>query len=113
HRRHLAVTRDHVFAGRKRKGRLLHDQAVFLQPPVRAVEFPARRGDATGILQPFVAVQLDAPWTRVQRPQTPRLCAVPGGRTWIAQRCDELCRYALDLRLTSASGVGLVSTQIE
>ncbi len=105
HSRHLAVTRDQVFAGRERKGRLLHDQAVFLQPPVRAVEFPARRGDATCILQRFIAVQLDAPRTRVQRPQTPRLRAAPGGRTWITQRRDELRRYALELRLTSAKWV--------
>ena len=40
HRRHLAVARDEVFPGRQRKVRLLHDQAVFLQPPVRSVEFP-------------------------------------------------------------------------
>jgi hypothetical protein len=33
------------------------------------------------------------------------LRAAPGGRTWIAQRRDELRRYALDLRLTSACGV--------
>src|SRR4029077_11177509 len=84
-------------------------QAVFLQPPVRAVEFPARRGNATCILQPFVAVQLDAPRTRVQRPPTPRWRAVPGGRTWIAQRRDELRRYALELRLTAACGVNRLS----
>ena len=40
HGRHLAVARDEVFPRRQRKGRLLHDQAVFLQPPVRSVEFP-------------------------------------------------------------------------
>src|SRR4026208_1776852 len=112
HSRHLAAARDQVFAGRERKGRLLHDQAVFLQPPVRAIEFPARGGD-TCLLQPCKAVQLDASRTRVQRPQTPRLCAAPEGRAWSAQRCDELCRYALELRLTSACGVGLASMQIE
>lgn len=109
HRRHVAGARDQVFAGRERKGRLLHDQAVFLQPPVRIVEFPSRRGDATGILQPLIAVQLDAPRTRVQRPQTPRLRAALGGRTWIAQRRDELRRYARELRLTSACGVNRLS----
>jgi hypothetical protein len=41
------------------------------------------------------------------------LRAAPGRRTWIAQRRDELCRYALELRLTSALGVGLASTLIE
>src|SRR5262245_37877598 len=113
HSRHIAGARDQILAGREWKGRLLHDQAVFLQPPVPAVEFPPCRGDATGILQPFIAVQLDTPRTRVQRPQTPRLRATPGGRTWIAQRRDVLCRYALELRLTSACGMGLASTQIE
>jgi len=37
------------------------------------------------------------------------LRAVPGGRTWIAQRRDELRRYALELRLTAACGVNRLS----
>jgi hypothetical protein len=37
------------------------------------------------------------------------LRATPGGCTWIAQRRDELRRYALDLRLTSACGVNRLS----
>src|SRR5579863_3870030 len=34
HGRHLAVARDDVSPRRQRKGGLLHDQAVFLKPPV-------------------------------------------------------------------------------
>jgi hypothetical protein len=37
------------------------------------------------------------------------LRAAPGGRTWIAQRRDELRRYALELRLTSTCGVNRLS----
>jgi hypothetical protein len=37
------------------------------------------------------------------------LRAAPGGRTWIAQRRDELRRYARELRLTSACGVNQLS----
>jgi hypothetical protein len=37
------------------------------------------------------------------------LRAAPGDRTWIAQRRDELRRYALELRLTSAYGVNRLS----
>jgi hypothetical protein len=37
------------------------------------------------------------------------LRAAPGGRTWIAQRRDELRRYALELRLTFACGVNWLS----
>src|SRR2546428_5881396 len=40
--RHLAVAPDEIFPSWQRKGRLLHDQAVFFQPPIRSVEFPLR-----------------------------------------------------------------------
>jgi hypothetical protein len=61
----------------------------------------------------LIVLQLDAPRTGVQRPQTPRLRAAPGGRSGIAQRRDELRRDALELRLTPACGVDLARTQIE
>lgn len=50
HRNDIAVTRDQVLPSRQRKRRLLHDQAVFFQPPIRSVEFPLRRSHA-GSLQ--------------------------------------------------------------
>jgi hypothetical protein len=37
------------------------------------------------------------------------LRAAPEGRTWIAQRRDELRRYAMELRLTSACDVNRLS----
>ena len=70
HGRHLAVARDEVFPRGQRKGRLLHDQAVFLQPPVRGVEFPLCRRNA-GRLQFGVAVQLATARARVLAPEAP------------------------------------------
>ena len=49
--RHLAAARDDVSAGRNRELRLLHDQAMLLQPPIRAVKLPLCRRDSTVSLQ--------------------------------------------------------------
>src|SRR5436309_81044 len=84
HSRYLAVTCDQVFSGRDREVWLLHDQAVFLYPPVCAVEFPLCWSDPTTSLQSLVAVQFHSPRPRVQTPQTPRLRKAAGGRAWIS-----------------------------
>src|SRR6185312_961289 len=55
----LAAARDDVAARRYRELRLLHDQAMLLQPPVRTVEFPQCRRDAA--LQGLVAAEPYAP----------------------------------------------------
>src|SRR5437867_2279578 len=70
HGRHLAVTRGEIFPSRQRKGRLLHDQAVFFQPPIRSVEFPLRRRHA-GRLQLRVVVQLASARARILVPEAP------------------------------------------
>ena len=74
HGRHLAVTRDEIFPSSQRKGRLLHDEAVFFQPPIRSVEFPLRRRHA-GRLQLRVVFQLAS-----ARPRILRLCSINGQR---------------------------------
>ncbi len=100
HAHHLAVTCDDVFAGGDREIWRLHDQAVFFQPPICAVEFPLCRGDSTRGLQLLIVDQPHPPRTRVKTPQTPQLCATPGGRTRITQRSDKLRWNALELRLS-------------
>src|SRR5688572_32902249 len=77
HRRRLTVTSDEVFSRSEREGRLLHQQAVLLDPPVCAVELPLRRSDATDGLQSLVAAQRNATRARIQAPQPPRLCEGP------------------------------------
>src|SRR5882724_9662036 len=91
--RYLAAARDNVSARRNRELRLLHDQAMLFQPPVRAVEFPPCRRDTTFSLQGLVAAEPYAPRTRILGPQTPRFRSGPGGRAGITQGCDELRRY--------------------
>src|SRR5262245_36573389 len=70
HSRHFAVTRDEIFPSSQRKGRLLHDEAVFFQPPIRSVEFPLRRRHA-GRLQLRVVVQLASARARILVPEAP------------------------------------------
>src|SRR5882724_7857601 len=96
---YLAAARDNVSARRNRELRLLHDQAMLLQPPVRTVEFPLRRRDTAFSLQCLVAAEPYAPRARILGPQTPRFRPGPGGRAGITQGCDELRRNRLDHRL--------------
>src|SRR5581483_1634844 len=98
HGRHVAVARDEVFPRSQRKGRLLHDQAVFLQPPVLRVEFPLCRRYAAVRLQLRVMVQLASARAWVLVPETPGLRAVAGGGPGFSQRRDELRLDALELR---------------
>src|SRR4029434_25635 len=93
---YLAPARNNVSTRGNRELRLLHDQPMLLQPPVRTVEFPLGRRDTA--FQCLVAAEPYAPRTRILAPQTPRFCPDSGGRTWITQCCDILCRNRLDHR---------------
>ena len=105
YRGHLAVARDQVLSGSKRERRLLHDEAVLLQPPVPTVEPPVGRRDPTHLDQPLIAGQGHTPGARIDTPQPPRLCIVPGFRRWITQRRDVLWGNRRELRLVSAGTV--------
>ncbi len=77
HCHHLAVARDYIFASRDREIRVLHNQAVLLQPPVGAVESPECRSDSTRSLQLLIVVEPHSPWARIYTPQTQDCAPLP------------------------------------
>src|SRR5262245_27830073 len=86
YRSHLAIARDEISSWRKRERRLLHDEAVLLEPPVSTVEPPVGRSDPTDLDQPLIAGQWHTSRTWIDTPQPPRLGIVPGFRRRVGQR---------------------------
>src|SRR5262245_48158649 len=105
YRGHLAVTRDQISSCRKRERRLLHDEAVLLQPPVFAIESPVGWSDATDLDQTLIAGQRHTSRTGIHTPQSPRLCIVPGLRRRGAQGCDVLWGNRRETLLVYTSSV--------
>src|SRR4051812_38142455 len=105
HRRRLTPAGHYVLARRQRKYRLLHDLAVFLEPPIRAVELPASWRYAACFVQALVVTQVDTARAGIDRPQSPGLSATTGGRTRIAERRDVLGRDSLELHWGFIRGV--------
>mmetsp|Transcript_141191 Transcript_141191/g.393483 ORF Transcript_141191/g.393483 Transcript_141191/m.393483 type:complete len:233 (+) Transcript_141191:47-745(+) len=87
---HGAASRDHVLALRERDVRLLHYEAMLLQPPVLAVEHPLCWGQSSRRLQLPKVTHLHAPGSRVLTPESPGLRVAARHRARITQRCNEL-----------------------
>eukprot|EP00401_Gymnodinium_catenatum_P056533 CAMPEP_0117515882 /NCGR_PEP_ID=MMETSP0784-20121206/30807_1 /TAXON_ID=39447 /ORGANISM="" /LENGTH=198 /DNA_ID=CAMNT_0005311709 /DNA_START=238 /DNA_END=834 /DNA_ORIENTATION=+ len=82
--RHLAITSNDVLARRERRRRLLHDQAMLLQPPVCVVEVPICRSDAAGSLQLVITTEPHPSRAWVLAPYAPPLRSGPGACPGIA-----------------------------
>ena len=103
HRGHFAIAGDEVFAGGEREDGILHDEAVFFEPPVRGVELPLGRCDAGG-LQAGVFVETAGARAGVLLPEAPRLGAGAGLGRGFSQRGDELRLDATELGEVRAGG---------
>ena len=93
----LAIAGDEVFAGGQGEGWAFHDQAVFLEPPVAGVEFPAGGGDAGGGGQLLEAFEAVAAGAGVQAPEAPGLGAVAGRGAGGGEGGDDLGFDAAEL----------------
>ena len=82
--------RDKVLPRWQWKCRLLHDQTIFVQPPISRIKHPIRRSDAPRREQLFEVFQPYTAWAGINFPYPPFLRAFATACTWLRERRDEL-----------------------